>query len=66
MFTNASSIAVVDPRGDLLNDALADLLMEGRGDTLKDDLGDLLEKTLNEALLFSSSILMKLELPILV
>ena len=60
LITKASSIAAVDPRGDLLNDALADLLMEGRGDTLNDDLGDLLEKTLN--LLFSSSIFTKLVL----
>ena len=42
MFMRASSMATVDPRGDLLKDARADLLLASWGEMLNEDLGDLL------------------------
>ena len=41
ILSKAFSSANVEPRCDLLNEALADLQMEGLGEILKDDLGDL-------------------------
>ena len=53
-FIKALSMSAVDPRGDLLKEARADLLLASCGDILNDDLGETLWKRLKDALLISS------------